>query len=224
MLKQLGCRFNTLLLTMLSIASIILFASEAGAQCSARDVLSRSTLSKTLPPVASPTTVPSATAIPVWKTITVGTFSGTFAVQNSLDAADCGVGDLAEGILARPAFTLSPAKLDMDLVVLSVGQLGISTEVASLAEIYERGQRLGFRLAAAEIGPQLRIQYFDQPTGEFLNIAMEPIKTWHGEPVILVVANGGSGLLLLGEHASADTQFHSASRFVFVRPREIAKE
>jgi len=31
-----------------------------------------------------------------------------------LDAADCGIGDLAEEILARPAFALASTKTDVD--------------------------------------------------------------------------------------------------------------
>jgi hypothetical protein len=31
-----------------------------------------------------------------------------------LDAADCGIGDLVEEILARPAFTLASTKTDID--------------------------------------------------------------------------------------------------------------
>ncbi len=85
-------------------------------------------------------------------------------------------------------------------------------------EIYARAQQLGFGLAAAEIGPQLRLQYLDQPVGEFLIIGMAPIRTWNGEPVILTVANGGAGLILIGQDGSAEAQIPVASRFLFVRP------
>jgi hypothetical protein len=69
----------------------------------------------------------------------------------------------------------------------------------TLAAVYARAQQLGFELAAAEVGPLLRLQYIDQPMGEFLIVGMEPIKTWSGEPVILNVANGGAGLVLIGQ-------------------------
>jgi hypothetical protein len=75
---------------------------------------------------------------------------------------------------------------------------------------------------AAEIGPLLRLQYFDQPLDEFLIIGMAPIRTWHGEPIILTVANGGAGLILIGQDGSADAQISAASRFLFVRPNETA--
>ena len=98
---------------------------------------------------------------------------------------------------------------------MSAAELGFQTDTAPLADIYARAQQLGFGLAAAEVAPQLRLQYFDQPMGEFLIIGMEPIKTWKGEPVILTVANGGAGLVLIGRDGSADAEIPVASRFLF---------
>src|SRR4029453_8378053 len=108
-----------------------------------------------------------------------------------LDAAGCGIGNSATEILARPAFTLGTIKTNVELFTVSAAELGFQTDTASLADIYARAQQLGFGLAAAEVAPQLRLQYFDQPMGEFL-IGMEPIKTWTGDAVILTVANGGA--------------------------------
>jgi hypothetical protein len=51
---------------------------------------------------------------------------------------------------------------------------------------------------------------------------MEPIKTWNGDPVILNVANGGAGLILIGQDGSADAEISVASRFVFLRASEAA--
>jgi hypothetical protein len=138
-----------------------------------------------------------------------------------LDAAGCSTGDLAGEILARPAFTLSATKAKVELFAMSAAELGFQTDTVSLADIYARAQQLGFRLAAAEIAPQLRLQYFDQPIGEFLIIGMQPIKTWGGEPVILTVANGGAGLILIGQDGSADAEISVASRFLFVRSNEV---
>jgi hypothetical protein len=216
-------RGGTLFIVMLCAACIVIFASEASAQCTARDVLqNRLTLKKTSSANMPPILVESAIAVPAWKTITVGTFANSFALRNALEAAGCGVGDTAEEILARPAFILSPAKTDVELVAVSAAELGFQTDTASLADIYARAQQLGFGLAAAEVAPQLRLQYFDQPIGEFLIIGMEPIKTWKGEPVILTVANGGAGLILIGQDGNADAEISVVSRFLFVRPNEAA--
>ncbi len=208
---------------MLCTAFIVLFADEAGAQCTARDVLKNHLALRKIPSAnRPPIPVRSADAVPVWKTITVGTFANSFALRNALDAAGCGIGDQAEEILARPAFTVSATKTDVELVAVSAAELGFQTDTASLADIYARARQLGFGLAAAEVAPQLRLQYFDQPIGEFFLVGMEPIKTWEGEPVILTVANGGARLVLIGQDGSADAEIPVASRFLFVRSNEAA--
>jgi hypothetical protein len=58
-------------------------------------------------------------------------------------------------------------------------------------------------LAPAEAGPQLRLQYADQPSGEFLIVGTRPLRTWSGESLVFVVANGGAGLHLLSQDANA---------------------
>ena len=210
-------RGATLPVAMLSMACIVFSATEAIAQCTARDVLKNRLTFKASPSTNTlPIPVGPAFAAPVWRTIKVGTFANSFALLNALDAAGCGIGGLAEEVLARPAFTVGTAKTDVELFALSAAELGFQTDTAPLAEIFARAQQSGFGLAPAEVAPQLRLQYFDQPMGEFL-VGMEPIKTWKGEPVILAVANGGAGLVLIGREGSADAQVPVATRFVFVR-------
>ena len=41
-----------------------------------------------------------------------------------------------------------------------------------------------------------------------------------GRPVILTVANGGAGLVLLGRDGSADAEIPVAARFLFVRSND----
>ena len=137
-----------------------------------------------------------------------------------MDAKGCNVGGLAAEILARPAFVVSSTKTEVELVAVSAAELGFKTDTVTLTAIYARARELGFKLAAAEVGPQLRLQYFDQPPGEFLTVGMEPIKTWSGEPVILNVANGGAGLVLIGQDGRADAENSVFSRFLFLRSKE----
>ena len=114
---------------MLAVASLcgaiaFLHPGEAGAQCAAKDGLQY-----VVAPRSGTAAVPPAEAVrKVWKTITLGRFANTFALRNALDAAGCGIGDLAEQILARPAFAMNPAE-DVDLVVVSAAELGTPTEL-----------------------------------------------------------------------------------------------
>ena len=204
----------------LCAAGLVLCAGGAKAQCSARNVLQNVTTPKIALVNLNSAGLRKATALSVWKTITLGEFANSFALRNALDAADCGIGDLAEEILARPAFILASTKTDVDLVVVSAAELGLGAESASFSDIYSRAEKLGLGLAPAEVGPALRLHYFDQPIGEFLHVGMKPISTWKGEPGIFVIANGGAGLTLIGQNGSADTRMPTSSIFLFVRPRE----
>ena len=213
---------GTLLVAMLCTACIFLFAREASAQCTARDVLQNRLTLKTTPSANTPPIpIKSAFAVPLWRTITIGTFANSFTLLNALDAAGCSIGGLAGEILARPTFTVGTTRTNVELFAVSAAELGFQTGAARLADIYARAQQLGFGLAAAEVAPQLRLQFLDQPMGEFL-IGMAPIKTWKGEPAILTVANGGAGLVLIGRDGSADAEIPVASRFLFVRSNETA--
>ena len=217
---NIGC---AMIYLVLCNACILVLASEAKAQCTARDVLQKPTEEQQDPIAAIPQVlVRSVVDVPVWRKISVGTFSNSFALRNALSAKGCAVGGLAGEILARPAFTLSGTKTFIELFAVSAAELGFETATTSLGQIYTRARQLGFELAAAEIAPQLRLQYLDQPIGEFLIIGMEPINTWQGEPVILTVANGGAGLIFIGQGGRLDAQMSITSRFLFVQANKAA--
>ena len=173
------------------------------------------------PPVQSTTELVSAPAIPVWKTITIGELAGVNAVRAAMDAAPCAIfiGDWADEILGRPAFPFRRAKTELDLVVVTVAQLGFGEQGAALGHIHARAITFGLELCPAEVGPILRLSYLDQPPGEFLHIAMLPVARYSGEPVDFTLGNGGTGLLLIGGNARPDVVLPGSIRFVFVKPR-----
>ena len=200
------------------VVCVLASANRAHAQCSARDVLQRQLVLKAAPVVPTRTgPVTSVSDVAEWKTISIGTFPDTLALLTALSATGCGVGNSAAEALARPAFTLSGTRTAVTLLTVTAADLGLRGETVPLRKIYELAQQLGFRLAPPEIAPQLRLQYLDQPVGEFLVIGMNPIRTWTGEEVILTVANGGAGLILIGQDGRADAEIPVTSRFVFLR-------
>jgi hypothetical protein len=212
-----------LVIAVLCAANVVLYTNGARAQSAARDVLQNAAVPRTSSVIAPSAVLKAGAVLNAWKTIKLGEYPNSFALRNALDAAACGIGDLADEILARPAFTLAAAKTEVDRVVVSAVELGLTTDSASLRDIYSRAEKLGLSPAPAEVGPELRLQYFDQPIGEFLYVGMKPITTWTGDPVIFVVVNGGAGLILIGQNGSADTQIPASSAFLFVRPRELPK-
>jgi hypothetical protein len=191
----------------------------------------------------------SAYDTPIWKTIILGTYKNKNVLREALDSEHCGiekvsgeiakqttlvvplyyeeptpppfchVDALADEIIGRPAFALSRTKSKVDLVVLSVSELGFRKRGASLNDIFARAQALGFELCRPEVGAELRLQYLDQPRGELLHIGMQPIATYDGDFVELEIEHGSWGLLLSGYNAGAVDVIYQSALFVFVKPR-----
>ena len=154
----------------------------------------------------------------IWRKITLGTYKGVDAYRRALDSAGIKIGDAADEILGRPGFFYGTMKTDVELVRVSAADLGVETE-SSLADVYKRARQVGLQLCPAEVGPQLRLDYRDQPRGEALTIAMEPIATYNGEPTILTLANfAPSGLLLIGSNGRSEFILPSTFRFAFALP------
>jgi hypothetical protein len=154
----------------------------------------------------------------IWRKIALGTYKGVDAYRRELDSAGIKIGDAADEILGRPAFSYGTMKTDVELVLVSAADLGVETE-SSLADVYKRARQVGLELCPAEVGPQLRLDYRNQPRGEALTIAMEPVARYSGEPTILALANFvPSGLLLIGSDGRSELMVSSTFRFVFALP------
>ena len=121
--------------------------------------------------------------------------------------------------MGRPAFPYVTAKTEVELAVVSAAELGVESELP-LADVYNRARQVGLVLCPAEVGPQLRLDYRQQPLSESLIIAMEPVKTYSGEPTILSLVNWGTVLALLG--GASDFMVHPYHRFVFAFPIRVA--
>jgi hypothetical protein len=154
----------------------------------------------------------------VWRTAMLGSYKGVDAYRDALDIANIKIGDSADEILGRPAFPYARTQTGVELAVLSAADLGVESDQVSLAEVYRRARQAGLELCPAEVGPQLRLDYRNQPLGEALDVAMEPVATYGGEPTILSLANWGTGLLLIGRDGRSESTVFRKSRFVFALP------
>jgi hypothetical protein len=157
-----------------------------------------------------------------WRRTTLGSYNGVDAYRDALDAAKIKIGDVANEVLGRPAFSYVREKTDVELTVVSAAQLGVESESA-LVDVYGRARQIGLVLCPAEVGPQLRLDYRDQPLGESLIIAMEPVSTHSGEPTILSLVNFGNGLALLGSDGRSEFMVPRDVRFVFALPIQVVQ-
>ncbi len=78
-----------------------------------------------------------------------------------------------------------------------------------------RYRQLGLELCPPDVGPNLRLDYTDQPQGERLCIAMKPILASDGEPRIFVVEHTAEGLSLNAARARQDDRWSPDDLFVF---------
>jgi len=152
----------------------------------------------------------------IWRTIHLGSFKTVQDLRQALLDASCRIGDWANDLLGQSAFKLVAEETDADLVVVSVGELGFK-DGATRKEIYERAIQLGLELCPPEIGPQLRLQYKDQPLGEWLLIAMEPIADSDGCLDVFDVGHDGDGLWLSSGNGLSDSFWDADDRWVFLR-------
>ncbi|MBI5420884.1 MAG: hypothetical protein HZA35_01050 [Parcubacteria group bacterium] len=104
------------------------------------------------------------------------------------------VSDYAKAMLKSPLFIPSN-KEEITLVRLTVADLGFK-EGARYKDIIARAKELGLDYCPAEVGPQLRLQYQDQPSGEWLRIATKPIIGPNNIPSVFSLGHGVGGLWL----------------------------
>ncbi len=112
--------------------------------------------------------------------------------------------------------SLAAAKeIEIDLVVATVAELGFENG-AKRSEIYTRAKELGLELCPPEVGPQLRLQYRDQPMNERLLIGMELIADSDGNFRMFNVEHDDGGRWLDGRHGHPDHFWRGDDRWVFL--------
>ncbi|MFA6552749.1 MAG: hypothetical protein WCT19_04615 [Candidatus Paceibacterota bacterium] len=117
---------------------------------------------------------------PIYKSIKLGTGLYTPShFREALEIAGCKNSEWSTLTMDQNEFHILSQKLEIDLVNVSPEDLGLlprgENDPLRNRHIYEKGLELGLELCPAEVGPQLRLQYLDQPEGELLLIAMKPI-------------------------------------------------
>ena len=164
----------------------------------------------------------STTEFKVWKTIKLGTgLINANGFRKAIEDAGMRIGDQANNILGKKEFTVFKEPTEVNLVVLTVAELGFP-KGAKLKGIYQAAKKRGLELCSAEVGPQLRIQYPDQPMGEWIVIVigMEPIATSVGSLRLFIVGHYGTGQWLDGRCDSPGLVWRAVCHFVFVLPRK----
>ena len=155
-----------------------------------------------------------------WKTIKLGTGLKTADdFREVLKDNGFKVSGWANDILGKSAFTVATEGIEVDLVKVTVVELGFKKGAQRRNQIYERARDLGLELCPPEVGPQLRLQYQDQPNGEWILVAMEPIVDSVGDPGLFHVERYDSELWLCScGWGYPDYFWDPGDQWVFCRP------
>ena len=155
-----------------------------------------------------------------WKTIKLGTGIKTADdFRKALKGNGFKIGSWADDILGKPAFTVLTEETEIDLVKVTVAELGFK-KGARRDQIYERAKELGLELCPPEVGPQLRLQYSDQPNEGWIFVGMEPIIVSVDSPAVFYVEHNDSGLWLGSFWSNPGGVWGPALRWIFCLSRK----
>lgn len=135
-------------------------------------------------------------------------------LESELRKKKINISDYSKDMLRSKDFTTLKNPEQIRLVRLKVRDLGFERG-ATTDEIYRKAEELGLELCPAEVGPNLRLQYVDQPIGEWFYIAMKQISDRGGFPSVFKLARRDGGLWLLDRWASPDRRWDPDHEFVF---------
>src|SRR3989344_1903021 len=159
----------------------------------------------------------AAPAFKPWRPLKLGT--GLRSADNfrkDLKKSGYKISGWANDILGKPEFIVTSTKeVEVGLVNISVAELGFPNG-ATCKEIYQKVTELGLELCPPEVGPQLRLQYRDQPMNEQLLIGMEPLTVSDGDLYVFYVGRDDDGRWLDGSYGNADHVWYGDDRWVFL--------
>lgn len=174
-------------------------------------------LAKVLREALMPPQTVSSDKFKTWMTLSLGTGPKTADdFRRALKKGGHHISDWANNILGKPAFIVAKKKTEVELIRVTVADLGFESG-ATRQDIYERAMKLGFALCPAEVGPQLRLQYKDQPMNEWLLVAMEPITDSDGSLNVFNVARNEDGSWLISNYGKPDDFWLGDNMWAFVR-------
>jgi hypothetical protein len=162
-------------------------------------------------------TMPTKPEFKTWKTIKLGTQKSVEDLSKALTNDGFQISDWAADSLKKT--TLAGAETELELVLVSVGELGFK-EGTRRDALYARAQELGLDLVPAEAGPQLRRQYTDQPMNEWMLMAMEPIAASANFLRVFNVAHNDDGQWLTTYCGDPDYSWRAPYRWAFARRKQ----
>jgi len=133
----------------------------------------------------------NSVTFPTWKIVQLGTGLRTgMYFDAALHENNCLVEWWGDDLMRRVYISKQP--LSVSLARITCKQLGLENEYVARELVYEKAIAAGLKPCPGEVGPQLRLQYLDQPVGETIYVGMEPVISSNDYPGIFVVQRGSA--------------------------------
>lgn len=153
---------------------------------------------------------------PPFATIEVGTYKSVADLRQALTEDGSRIGDWASNLMGRPEFTLLTEPAKLDLYTASNAELGYPNG-CTVAQSFEALEKIGAVKLPHEAGAQYRLQYKDQPLGEWRLMYMDPIADSDGCLEVFGVEHIDGGLWLDGDYADPEDFCNGDGVWVFAR-------
>lgn len=154
-----------------------------------------------------------AVPFPVWKTIKLGTHRSVDALQRAVSKGNR-ISNWAYDLMEK--ISVFDKLTEIGLYRATVAEIGFP-DGAKFADIRAKLHELGFTDCPAEVGPQLRRQYPDQPLGEWARIMMDPITDSYGYLKVFHVGHFDNGRWLYSSYAYPEDFYDGHKVWVFAR-------
>ncbi len=151
---------------------------------------------------------------PPWKIIQLGMHRTAAELRQAILDGGNKIGRWGGDILDR--ITIAPKPINVKLFSATNTELGLPSG-AYVKDTYIRIRALGYKLCPAEVGPQLRRQWSDQPMGDSRLVAMEQIADSSGYLRVFRVAHDYDGQYLYGDYGYPVDFWIGNDRWVFCR-------
>ncbi|MDO8601899.1 MAG: hypothetical protein Q7R62_02110 [bacterium] len=148
----------------------------------------------------------------LWRMLTVGVYQSVTDIRSALATAGMRLGDWAADILGKVTLPVTAETVEFGRT--TVRELGF-TKATKLRDILAAIKARGHKLCLATDGVAIRIGYPDQPNGECVWLAMEPVAGSGGLSRILRVGRDGGGLWLGAYCYGLDGVWNPGSEFFF---------
>lgn len=155
---------------------------------------------------------------PPFLTVRVGTLKTEPELRQAVLDSGCKIGNWAIDLMNQPAFKSGIAQVeeDIDFVIASNEELGYPNGCTRI-QSYEAGLKLGWKKCLISDGPEIRRNYLDQPDGEYLLVASDPVADSDGYLKVFYVGHVLDRLWLLSCSGSPGYFWYGLYRWVFRR-------